>query len=174
MAGQQAATLVLAHTFSNQREVVSDLIAQPVEMRVLRWAETEVPITFDDDRRETDVTVECTTCGAQVVAHVLNPRIYRQRRRAWLTIGLAMIAAQATTLALLVWDSLDGHVRVAAALGFAAALLTLPVGFVVASFGAGQLTDVLRRRRPKDGVHGFRIDRTDRADRSSQVPRSAG
>ncbi len=159
MAGPQSATLVLGHTFSNQREVVHDFIAQPVEMRVVRWAETKVPITFDDDRRETDATVECSTCGELVVAHVLAPRVYRQRRRAWLAAGLTIIAVQATVVAVFFWETLDGHVPVGWPFAFVAALLTLPVGFVVASFGAGQLTDVLRRRQPRDRVHSFRIDR---------------
>jgi uncharacterized membrane protein len=158
MAGPQSATLVLGHTFSDQREVVNDLIAQPVEMRVVRWAETKVPITFDEASRETDLAVECETCGEQVVAHVLNPHVYRQRRRAWLTTGLTIIAVQVTVVVLFFWETLDGHLPVGWPFAFVAALMTLPVGFIVASFGAGQLTDVPRRRRPRDRVHGFRID----------------
>jgi uncharacterized membrane protein YhdT len=155
---QRSATLVLGHTFSDQREIVRDLIAQPVEMRVMRWAETKVPITFDEDRRETDVTVECETCGEQVVAHVLDPRVYWQRRQAFLATGLTIIAIQVTIVTLFVWETLDGHLPVGWPFAFVAALVTLPVGFIVASFGAGQLTDVPKGRRPRDGVHSFRID----------------
>lgn len=137
---------------------MTDLIAQPVTMRVVRWAETKVPLTFDDDGRETDVPVECETCGELVVAHLLNPRIYRQRRLAWLATGLTIIALQVATVVGFVWETLDGELPPGWGIAFALALLTLPVGFIVASFGAGQLTDVPRGRKPADGVHSFRVD----------------
>jgi hypothetical protein len=158
MAGPQSATLVLGHTFSDRPEVVTDLIAQPVTIRVVRWAETKVSLAFEDDRRETDVPVECETCGELVVAHLLNPHIYRQRRLAWLATGLTIIAIQVAIVVLFVWETLDGDLPPAWGIAFAVAMVTIPVGFIVASFGAGQLTDVPRGRKPSDGIHSFRVD----------------
>lgn len=158
MAGPRPATLVLGHTLSNRKELADAGIGIATEMRVVRWTETEVPITVDDERGETVVTVECKTCGQPVEAHVLGIGAFRRRRRAWLSTGLAIIAAQVTALALTLWASLDGSVGWPGGVAFLVVLLTCPFGFVVASVDAGQMTDIARRHRPKDGVHSFRID----------------
>lgn len=158
MAGSRPATLVLGHTLSDRKELADAGIGIATEMRVVRWTETEAPITVDEDRGETVVTVECKTCGEPVVAHVLGIGVFRRRRRAWLISGLTIIVVQVTALALTLWASLDGSVGWPGGVAFFAVLLTCPVGFVVASVDAGKLTDIARRHRPKDGVHSFRID----------------
>jgi hypothetical protein len=159
MAGERSATLVLTHETMGEPEAHRGLIGYTTKIPFERYT-TEALVEVDGDREETDVVVECGGCDKPVVAHLLGPRAFRRQRLRWAVPGLAVLAAQLLIVVLFI-RSLgdpdmggDGFFIVAVT----AVVMTSPVGLLLLSSGVFH-PGILRTRRPKDGVHTFRLQR---------------
>lgn len=159
MAGERSATLVLVHETLGEPQARRGLIGTTTEVPFERFT-TEAVVEVDGDREETDVVVDCAGCDGAVVAHVLGPRALRRQRLRWIVPGLVVLAVQLLVVALFVrrlgdpGAGGDGLYT----FGVTAVVMTAPVGLLLLSTGITH-PGILRDRRPRDGVHVFRLQR---------------